>query len=767
MRRLLCFASVCFALALQVRAQSLPFYVKGENWQETFRLSREQLQNILAPVRAKEHSMMGSWNAMGPYVSRNRTPFAERFLPEFGYRNDQQFDTLRWIEHPEWNNGNITALPFAPWSATYLFRILSVRRDTSITFYLGSNDGLRFWINGRLLVSDSSSRQCAPNQDSVTVPLHAGTDSLMLKLVTQEGSNAFYFSTVSLNKEMVWDIITHDYTRPDQIREMSWERSDGIYDEDWTPGDFGEIGRRYARAYTQASEDIGIDYPPSFPRVASPNDLAQGRVMYLVMRRSALTSYVQAIPKETLEPRINGTKIVAVRPGHSLLYRIPASGKRPMTFDVTGLPAGLSLNRETGQISGIVQRTGDFKTTIKATNSYGSATRDIRVVVQDRVGLTPPLGWSSRLCTGDTTKDAAIRAAADAMIKSGLATHGWSYVTIDDNWSVKSGSNIPELRGVARDERGRIRPNGRFPDMAGLSRYLHDNGLKIGLSSSPGQTTCGGFTGSYQHEIEDARQFGDWEIDYLQYDWCSYASIIQDTSRASYEKPFRTMRVALDAIDRDVLYCLNLDGLNNTWEWGESVGGNSWRIAGNMQPSWESISRVGFGEAGMERYAGPGHWNDPGLLSLGWTTPGSVSRPSTLSASEQISQMTLWSLLAAPLFISCDMNKIDDFTFSLLANDEVLAVDQDALGRQAHRVLKNGDLEVWAKELEDGSQAIGFFNRGTKRADVAVQWSDLGLKGTCTIRDLWKQKDLGSNNDGYTAGVSHHGAVLIKVTPEK
>jgi alpha-galactosidase len=175
------------------------------------------------------------------------------------------------------------------------------------------------------------------------------------------------------------------------------------------------------------------------------------------------------------------------------------------------------------------------------------------------------------------------------------------------------------------------------------------------------------------------------------------------------------------------------------------------------------MSEIGFGQAGHEAHAGPGRWNDPDMLVVGYVGWGPSLHPTRLSPHEQMTHLTLWSLLASPLLIGCDMTRLDEFTLSLLTNDEVLAVNQDGLGHQASRVAKDGPLEVWAKELEDGSKAVGLFNRGEKRARVRVLWSDLGASDTLLVRDLWRQKDLGLYDGSYEAEVARHGAVLLGV----
>jgi alpha-galactosidase len=349
------------------------------------------------------------------------------------------------------------------------------------------------------------------------------------------------------------------------------------------------------------------------------------------------------------------------------------------------------------------------------------------------------------------------------MVKSGLINHGWSYINIDDCWEIKPGSDDPMLQGEPRDGRGMINTNKKFPDMKALSDHVHALGLKLGIYSSPGPTTCAGFTATYQYEENDARQYADWGIDYLKYDWCSYGRIAKDQSIPELKKPYIIMRAALDKVDRDIVYSLCQYGMGDVWEWGGEVGGNSWRTTGDITDSWESMAGIGFSQNGHEAYAKPGNWNDPDMLVVGKVGWGPTLRQTKLTPNEQYTHISLWSLLCSPLLIGCDMTQLDEFTLNLLTNDEVLDVNQDPLGEQARRVLQDGDLEVWAKSMEDGSKAVGLFNRGSWKSEIKISWSDLGLKGKLAVRDLWRQKDLGTFENAFTASVPRHGVVLVKI----
>jgi alpha-galactosidase len=390
--------------------------------------------------------------------------------------------------------------------------------------------------------------------------------------------------------------------------------------------------------------------------------------------------------------------------------------------------------------------------TFRASNSRGQAAKKFKIVVGDTLALTPPLGWNSWNCFAEKVDAAKIRAAADAMVSSGLIEHGWTYINIDDTWQ------------AGRDAADNIQPNEKFPDMKALTAYIHAKGLKAGLYSSPGPKTCGKYEGSWQHEAQDARQYAAWEFDYFKYDWCTYSDVVDKSLPAleQLKKPYQEMGSALWAQNRDIVFSMCQYGMGDVWEWGASVGGNCWRTTGDIRDAWSSVTKNGFSLAGRERYAGPGHWNDPDMLvigSLGW---GNV-RPCDLTPSEQYTHISLWCLLDAPLLIGCDMSHLDDFTKGLLSNDEVLEVNQDELGRQAAPVAKNGELEVWAKQMADGSSAVGLFNRGSEPAKVEVKWSDLGLVGKRRVRDLWRQKDLGEFEGAFNGIVTRHGVLLLRI----
>jgi alpha-galactosidase len=458
-------------------------------------------------------------------------------------------------------------------------------------------------------------------------------------------------------------------------------------------------------------------------------------------------------PKQSPKPRINGARVFGVRPGSPFLLTVPATGERPMTISAKNLPAGLQLDPQSGIITGSLAEKGPYVVTLRAQNAKGTAERALKIVCGDTIALTPPMGWNSWNCFACDVTEANVRAAADAMVASGLINHGWTYINIDDCWE------------AGRDADGMVLSNQKFTDMKALTDYVHSKGLKIGLYSSPGPKTCAGHEGSYKHEELDARRYGEWGFDYLKYDWCSYGGIVPNPDHDGLMKPYQIMRAALDKAPRDILFSLCQYGMGNVWEWGAQVGGNCWRTTGDISDTWSSMSGLGFGQAGHEKFAGPGHWNDPDMLVVGYVGWSAKVRPTRLTPNEQYTHISLWCLLCSPLLIGCDMTKLDDFTLNLLTNDEVLDVSQDPLGHQAARIAKDGSLEIWAKDLEDGSKAVGLFNRGEDTAKATLKWSDLGVSGQQSVRDLWRQQNLGKFPDQFQTEVSRHGVVLVKVTP--
>ncbi len=459
----------------------------------------------------------------------------------------------------------------------------------------------------------------------------------------------------------------------------------------------------------------------------------------------------------TAAPRLNYPRITGATPGRPFLFRIPASGQAPLAFAATNLPAGLTLDSHTGVITGALKHAGRTTVHVTVSGPRGRTGGDIVIVGgEHKLALTPPLGWNSWNVWGPTVDDAKVRAAADAIVASGLAAQGYTYVNIDDAWE------------GPRDANGNITSNEKFPDMKALTDYVHSKGLKIGLYSSPGPRTCQQrFAGSWQHEAQDAKQWADWGFDYIKYDWCSYSETLPEQRGMppldQLQKPYILMRGILDSLPRDFVFSLCQYGWGDVWTWGNDVGGDLWRVTGDITDSWTSMSGIGFAQTGHEKYAGPSGWNDTDMLVVGKLGWGGTPRETHLTPEEQLTHISLWALQAAPLIIGADLSQADSFTVNLLGNPEVLAVDQDPLGHAAGRTLQQGRTEVWARPLADGTMAVGLFNRDLVPRTVQVKWSDIGRSGAQPVRDLWRHQDLGAKQDGFSVEVPRHGVVLIRV----
>lgn len=470
-----------------------------------------------------------------------------------------------------------------------------------------------------------------------------------------------------------------------------------------------------------------------------------------VLTQTETTPYLLT-PYPSAKPKINGADVFGARPGNPFLYLIPATGKKPLVYKAQGLPDGLKLDAATGIITGTVAQKGTYPVTFTVSNKLGSKTKEFTIVIGDKIGLTPALGWNSWNAWGLSVDDKKVRISAKAMADR-FSAHGWAYINIDDGWEAEQ--RLPD---------GKIATNSKFPDMKGLTDYVHGLGLRMGIYSSPGPRTCGGFLGSWQHEEQDAQTYGDWGIDYLKYDWCAYSEVTPpNPDLPALKKPYQVMRGALDKINRDIMYSLCQYGWGNVWEWGAEVGGNSWRTTGDIQDTWRSLSSIGFNQDKAAPFSQPGHFNDPDMLVVGKVGWGPSLHNTHLTYDEQYTHISLWSLLSSPLLIGCDMGHLDSFTLSLLTNDEVLAIDQDALGKGAARYIKNDNYQIWVKELKDGGKAIGLFNMSDKYQTISLDKNDPALKGFTKFRDVWQQKYIVTTGKTFSAKVAPHGVMLVRI----
>jgi len=474
-------------------------------------------------------------------------------------------------------------------------------------------------------------------------------------------------------------------------------------------------------------------------------------------------------------PHINGPKVFGVRPGHPILFTVPVTGDRPMTYDAKKLPAGVKLDKLTGQMSGSISTPGTYKMTLYAKNKLGKTSRKFKIIVGEEIVLTPPMGWNSFNIYVDRLSQELVSANAKAMVSSGLINHGWSYVNLDDHWQGRretpGGPIVPEFK--------------KFPDMQGLVNEVHGLGLKIGIYSTPWieayEGRIGGSAnnpegtfapdekktpknrkiepfaiGKYSFAPQDVKQWTTWGFDYLKYDW----------TPNEYPET-KEMFDLLRASGRDyVLSLSNRTPFKNIQQL--SAVSNCWRTGKDIRDTWSSLKERIFTQDKWAPFASPGHWNDVDMMVLGIVGWWDAPRPTRLTPDEQYTHMTAWCLLSAPLLLGCDLTQLDDFTLSLLTNDEVLAVNQDVLGKQATVISRQGDIGVMAKDMEDGSKAVGLFNledNGTQK--VVLKWSDLNISGKYMVRDLWRQKDLGVFDSEFSAEVAQHGVVMVQLRRSK
>jgi len=366
---------------------------------------------------------------------------------------------------------------------------------------------------------------------------------------------------------------------------------------------------------------------------------------------------------------------------------------------------------------------------------------------------TPPMGWNSWNKFAGKVTDADVRTMADAMVSSGMSKLGYTYINIDDTWELD------------RDKNGNITSNNKFPDMKALADYVHSKGLKIGIYSSPGPTTCAGYEASFGHELQDAKTFSAWGFDYLKYDLCSARNIygknnINDLSAEDIQAMYQKMGEALQQSGRPIVFSLCEYGDADVWKWGTKVGGNLWRTTGDINDHWASMDKIGFSQLAIASYTRPGHWNDPDMLEIG---------NGGMSADEYRTHMSLWSMLSAPLLAGNDLRTMTDETKSILMNAEVIAIDQDPAAKPTQILSQQGKVEVLWRPLADGSIVVGIYNRGEEPTEAGFAWDSLNLGPTKNLhaRDLWKHTDVAVTGDKFSATVPVHGVALVRVSSTK
>jgi alpha-galactosidase len=457
-----------------------------------------------------------------------------------------------------------------------------------------------------------------------------------------------------------------------------------------------------------------------------------------------------AVSREAPAP-LWGPPRIGLRRGRPFVHLLSIDPGATSTVTLDGLPPGMAFDRRTRVISGRTRAVGSHPVRIRADGPGSQPLGSIELVVGEEICLTPPLGWNSWNAFGPAVTEDDVRRAAAMLIDSGLAARGWTAVNIDDGWQGD------------RDRAGRLQANEKFRDLRELCADLHRLGLRVGIYSSPGPTTCAGFVGSGGHEAEDARSFGAWGFDYLKYDWCSAGPHRDGLPLETLIAPYAVMRGALDAVDRDIVYHLCQYGMGEVWRWArERVGANAWRTTGDIVDTWESVAAIGFGQTELAEFAGPGGWNDPDMLVLGrlggaWNRPLASTR---LHPVEEQTHLVLWVLLAAPLLLGCDLTALKPPTLELLANPELIAIHQDRSGHQARRVRIDEGVEVWHKSLADGSSALGIFNRRGAPADAGFEWAELGIRPPAAVRDVIGRLQLPAA-PGWHGALPAHGSALL------
>lgn len=363
----------------------------------------------------------------------------------------------------------------------------------------------------------------------------------------------------------------------------------------------------------------------------------------------------------------------------------------------------------------------------------------LRSIPSVGVASTPPMGWNSWNKFQTRIDDATVRGIADALARSGMKDAGYRYVIIDDGWQ------------GSRDAEGVLSPNPQFPDMKALADYVHSKGLLIGIYSSPGPRTCGGFEGSYGHEEQDAKTFAAWGMDYLKYDWCSASRIWKD---ADMQAVYQRMGEALRQTGRPIVYALCQYGRAGVVQWGSHVGASLWRTTSDIGDRYASMAKIGFAQADLAAFAGPGHWNDPDMLEVG---------NGGMSTNEYKTHFSLWAMIAAPLIAGNDIRNMSPDVAAIFLNGEVIAVDQDSLGTGGKRISSSGGVEIWRKPLASGDTAIAIFNHSNEEVRSVISWDTLSIGKGYAVRDLWAHADRGTTSEVFSEPVSAHGAIVLRL----
>lgn len=448
------------------------------------------------------------------------------------------------------------------------------------------------------------------------------------------------------------------------------------------------------------------------------------------------------------KPRINAPFIVGNYPSTPFLFAIPTSGERPAQWKAKNLPSGLILDSSTGIIHGVIKQEGKYDVKITVINKLGKCTKNITFVIGNNVALTPPMGWNSWNTFGLNLNEQLIKETADAIVNSGMRALGYVYVNIDDTW---------QLKERAKDGHIQIDTK-KFPNgIKALADYLHKRGLKLGIYSDAAEYTCAGVCGSLGYETNDANDFAKWGVDLLKYDYCGAPSV-QDTAIARYT----AMGKALRATDRTIIYNICEWGQLQPWLWAKKAGGHYWRTTWDIRDNWytpnysggsNGVLNIADKTSSLGEYAGPGGWNDPDMLIVGINgnsqTINNGAEKYGCSETQYRSHMSLWCMMSSPLLCGNDLRKMDKATLTTLMNPEIIAINQDPLGKQAQRAVCNDKYEIWIKPLADGSHAIACLNKESISAKINISFNELSLPNELSFRDIWEHQNIGKKKVGF------------------
>jgi alpha-galactosidase len=491
-------------------------------------------------------------------------------------------------------------------------------------------------------------------------------------------------------------------------------------------------------------------------------------------------------PKD--QPKINGPGIYGARPGKKFIYRIPCQGKRPIQFTVKNLPPELSLDKDNGIISGVVPgKEGQYQMTFVAKNDFGKDSHQFKLVIGDKMALTPPTGWNSWGGHMLLVTDETIRKTVDLFVNGGLADVGFQYISIDDCWMKISEANYNArtekkkeqhegfsydgLIGDVRDSDGNVIPNKNFPDMKAMTDFIHSYGLKAGLYSSPGPYTCQNFVGSLGYEKQDADQYAKWGFDLLKYDLCSGRGCLSCLNDQGVPYPqsefWRPMATYIGQQDRDILFNLCQYGGDEPWKWAPALGISSWRIGGDLNHNVDTYFKYALRIATELRdYSKPGQWNDPDFMYIHKLRDAkkmvNPSKEIPLNTNQRYQYVSLWSIVCAPFFFSCDVNEIDEFTIKLLSNPDVMNINQDELGHVAEVKKNENDEVVMMKKMADGSKVLAVFNTNMENEKVIkLDLLSLQFDRMVSVYDVWRQKEIGTFEGSFSAKISPNGVGLF------